>query len=116
MAGCDHCGNPGTCSLNALGVGCRGSVVAVGGDPDIRRRPLVPPCRYGGRVGAGILQPVRGERVFPDTAAVVAAFFAIGWWRNLGPWPFIFAGASSLCLKFLGQAAWRRPALEKIVK
>ena len=40
MAGCEHCGDPGTCSLNALGIGCRGSVVAVGGDPDVRRRLL----------------------------------------------------------------------------
>ena len=40
LAGCEHCGDPATCPLNALGVGCRGSVVAVGGDPDIRRRLL----------------------------------------------------------------------------
>lgn len=37
---CDQCVDPATCSLNALGVGCRGSVVAVGGDADLRRRLL----------------------------------------------------------------------------
>ena len=40
FAGCSHCGTPETCSLNRLGVGCRGSVFAVGGDPDLRRRLL----------------------------------------------------------------------------
>ena len=40
FAGCNHCGDPGTCRLNQLGVGCRGSVVSVGGDPEIRRRLL----------------------------------------------------------------------------
>jgi ferrous iron transport protein A len=40
FAGCNHCGPTETCSLNTLGIGCRGSVVAVGGDPDIRRRLL----------------------------------------------------------------------------
>ena len=40
LAGCNHCGDPGTCSLNQLGLGCRGCVVSVGGDPDIRRRLL----------------------------------------------------------------------------
>lgn len=40
FAGCDHCGTTATCSLNTLGIGCRGSVVAVGGDPDVRRRLL----------------------------------------------------------------------------
>ena len=40
FAGCDHCGTPETCSLNRLGIGCRGSVVAVGGDREVRRRLL----------------------------------------------------------------------------
>ena len=40
FAGCNHCGDPGTCSLNQLGIGCRGFVVAVGGAPDVRRRLL----------------------------------------------------------------------------
>lgn len=37
--GCDT-GIPATCSLNKLGVGCRGSVVAVTGETDLRRRLL----------------------------------------------------------------------------
>ena len=40
LAACNHCGPPDTCSLNKLGVGCRGSVFAVGGDPELRRRLL----------------------------------------------------------------------------
>ncbi len=40
LNGCDHCGAPATCPLNQLGIGCRGLVVAVGGDPDLRRRLL----------------------------------------------------------------------------
>jgi len=40
LAGCDHGGSTQTCSLNTLGIGCRGSVVAVGGDLDVRRRLL----------------------------------------------------------------------------
>lgn len=40
LAGCNHCGDPATCSLNQLGIGCRGSVIAVGGDADLRRRLL----------------------------------------------------------------------------
>jgi Fe2+ transport system protein FeoA len=40
LAGCDHCGTPETCRLNRLGVGCRGSVVFVDGDQDLRRRLL----------------------------------------------------------------------------
>ena len=40
FAACNHCGSPETCSLNTLGIGCRGSVVTVGGDPEIRRRLL----------------------------------------------------------------------------
>ncbi|HYO09146.1 MAG TPA: FeoA family protein [Tepidisphaeraceae bacterium] len=40
LAGCDHCSDPATCTLNRLGIGCRGSVVAVGGDPEVRRRLL----------------------------------------------------------------------------
>jgi high-affinity iron transporter len=30
--------SPSACRLNQLGVGCRASVVAIGGDPDVRRR------------------------------------------------------------------------------
>ena len=40
FAGCNHCGDPSTCGLNQLGIGCRGSVVAVAGDPEVRRRLL----------------------------------------------------------------------------
>ena len=40
FAGCNHCGTTETCGLNKLGIGCRGSVFAVGGDPDVRRRLL----------------------------------------------------------------------------
>ena len=37
---CNQCGDPSTCRLNQLGIGCRGSVVTVGGDVDLRRRLL----------------------------------------------------------------------------
>ena len=37
---CDDCQTPATCGLNQLGIGCRGRVCAVGGDPDVRRRLL----------------------------------------------------------------------------
>jgi ferrous iron transport protein A len=40
LPACNHCGPVQTCSLNKLGVGCRGSVVAVGGEPEVRRRLL----------------------------------------------------------------------------
>jgi ferrous iron transport protein A len=40
LAGCNHEGPQKTCGLNRLGVGCQGYVVAVGGDPDLRRRLL----------------------------------------------------------------------------
>jgi Fe2+ transport system protein FeoA len=40
LSGCNHCGSPETCSLNRLGIGCRGCVVAVGGDSELRRRLL----------------------------------------------------------------------------
>ena len=40
LASCNHCGDPSTCALNQLGIGCRGCVVAVGGEPDVRRRLL----------------------------------------------------------------------------
>ncbi len=39
-AACNHCGTAETCSLNRLGIGCRGVVAAVGGEPGIRRRLL----------------------------------------------------------------------------
>ncbi|MDB5298145.1 MAG: FeoA family protein [Phycisphaerales bacterium] len=37
---CDICKSPSTCTLNMLGIGCRGNVVNVGGDTDVRRRLL----------------------------------------------------------------------------
>jgi ferrous iron transport protein A len=40
LAGCNHTGPTETCTLNHLGVGCRGCVVAVGGDVELRRRLL----------------------------------------------------------------------------
>ena len=40
LAGCSHCADPSTCTLNKLGIGCRGCVVAVGGEPEVRRRLL----------------------------------------------------------------------------
>lgn len=40
FAACNHCGTPQTCGLNKLGIGCKGNVFSVGGDPDIRRRLL----------------------------------------------------------------------------
>jgi Fe2+ transport system protein FeoA len=40
LAGCAHRGPVQTCALNCLGVGCRGWVVSVGGDSDLRRRLL----------------------------------------------------------------------------
>ena len=40
LAGCDHGGPVGSCALNKLGVGCRGWVVSVGGDSELRRRLL----------------------------------------------------------------------------
>ena len=39
-ASCKHCDDPATCPLNKLGIGCRGFVVAVGGDGAVRRRLL----------------------------------------------------------------------------
>lgn len=38
--GCDHEGPVQTCPLNRLGVGCRGRVVSVHGDANLRRRLL----------------------------------------------------------------------------
>lgn len=40
FAACNHCGNPASCSLNKLGIGGCGSVLSVGGDPEVRRRLL----------------------------------------------------------------------------
>lgn len=41
LARCNQCGgNPEVCSLNKLGAGCRGFVVSVTGDADLRRRLL----------------------------------------------------------------------------
>lgn len=39
-AACNHCVTPESCPLNTLGIGCRGSVISVGGDPELRRRLL----------------------------------------------------------------------------
>jgi Fe2+ transport system protein FeoA len=40
FAACNHCETPETCGLNKLGIGCRGFVISVGGDKDVRRRLL----------------------------------------------------------------------------
>ncbi len=40
ISACNHCGSPETCGLNRLGIGCRGTVSTVGGDPELRRRLL----------------------------------------------------------------------------
>ena len=40
FAACNGCTSPETCTLNQLGIGCKGSVFAVGGDPQVRRRLL----------------------------------------------------------------------------
>ena len=40
LAACNHCGDPSTCTLNKLGIGCRGCVIGVSGDADLRRRLL----------------------------------------------------------------------------
>jgi Fe2+ transport system protein FeoA len=37
---CSHTGTVDTCGLNSLGIGCKGCVVTVGGDADVRRRLL----------------------------------------------------------------------------
>jgi Fe2+ transport system protein FeoA len=37
---CAHCDSPEVCTLNKLGIGCRGSVYAVGGDAELKRRLL----------------------------------------------------------------------------
>lgn len=37
---CNICQNPATCTLNTLGIGCRGNVISVSGDADVRRRLL----------------------------------------------------------------------------
>lgn len=38
--GCQHAHSPETCPLHRLGIGCRGHVVAVEGEPEMRRRLL----------------------------------------------------------------------------
>jgi Fe2+ transport system protein FeoA len=40
FSACNHCDSPETCGLNQLGIGCKGSVFAVGGDTELRRRLL----------------------------------------------------------------------------
>lgn len=40
LADCNHTGTIQSCSLNRVGIGCRGTVVGVGGDGDLRRRLL----------------------------------------------------------------------------
>lgn len=40
LAACNHVGPTETCTLNAMGIGCKGCVVAVDGDPELRRRLL----------------------------------------------------------------------------
>lgn len=39
-AACDHVGSTSTCTLNTMGIGCRGAVVSVSGDSELRRRLL----------------------------------------------------------------------------
>lgn len=39
-AACNHVGSTDTCTLNTMGIGCRGCVVSVSGDAEIRRRLL----------------------------------------------------------------------------
>ena len=40
LSACDHCPTPHACGLHQLGIGCRGNVLGVQGDPDLRRRLL----------------------------------------------------------------------------
>lgn len=40
LPGCNHCGPIETCAMHKLGIGCHGTVVAVGGDRQVRRRLL----------------------------------------------------------------------------
>jgi Fe2+ transport system protein FeoA len=40
LAPCTHVGSTDTCTLNSVGIGCRGSVVTVTGDAELRRRLL----------------------------------------------------------------------------
>ncbi|MDP9173129.1 MAG: ferrous iron transport protein A [Planctomycetota bacterium] len=40
FSACNHSGSIDSCSLNQLGVGCKGCVVSVSGEPEIRRRLL----------------------------------------------------------------------------
>jgi Fe2+ transport system protein FeoA len=37
---CQSCDSPEVCTLNKLGIGCRGNVFAVGGDAELKRRLL----------------------------------------------------------------------------
>ena len=50
VQGCDACETPETCTLNRLGIGCRGSVHLVGGDTEVRRRLLEMGFCNGARV------------------------------------------------------------------
>jgi Fe2+ transport system protein FeoA len=49
-AACNHCGDPQTCSLNKMGIGCGGFVVSVGGDSDLKRRLMEMGFCNGARV------------------------------------------------------------------
>ncbi len=40
MSACETCPTPQACGLHQLRVGCRGNVLGVQGDPDLRRRLL----------------------------------------------------------------------------
>ena len=40
LPSCSHTGSPACCTLNTMGIGCRGSVQSVTGDPELRRRLL----------------------------------------------------------------------------
>lgn len=37
---CPNCPDPQVCTLNRLGIGCRGNVCSVGGDAELKRRLL----------------------------------------------------------------------------
>src|SRR5438045_8448043 len=50
FAGCNHYGPADTCPLNALQIGCCGTVVSVNGDRDLRRRLLEMGFCNGARV------------------------------------------------------------------
>jgi Fe2+ transport system protein FeoA len=40
LEACASCDSPDVCTLNRLGIGCRGNVFSVGGDAELKRRLL----------------------------------------------------------------------------